>query len=57
MARRQMEWWLSLLSLFTAIAALLLGAWAYPGDQRFLIAASACIGFALWFVIGLKPGR
>ena len=57
MARRELEWWLSVLSLITAAASLLLGAWAFPGDYRFAMVASACIGFALWLVIGLKPGR
>lgn len=53
--RRQAEWALSVLALLTAIAALLIGAWAFPGDQRFPVAAAACIAFALWLVIGLKP--
>lgn len=49
------EWLLSLLSLITAAAVLLFGAWVLPGDQRFPILAAACIGFALWLVIGLRP--
>lgn len=53
--RRQTEWLLSVLALISAAAALLVGAWAFPGDQRFPMLGAACIGFALWLVIGLKP--
>lgn len=55
--KKDIEWLLSVLALISAIAALLFGAWAYPEDQRFPVLASACIAFALWLVIGLKPGR
>ncbi|HEY0625240.1 MAG TPA: hypothetical protein VGD10_00750 [Allosphingosinicella sp.] len=55
MQKRQMEWWLSVLSLISAVVALLLGAWAYPDDQRFPMLAAAFTGFALWMVIGLRP--
>ena len=55
MQRRQMEWLLSVLALISAAAFLLTGAWAYPGDQRFPMLGAACVGFALWLVIGLRP--
>lgn len=46
-----------MLALISAIAALLLGAFAAPADNRFQLFAAACIAFALWLVIGLKPAR
>jgi hypothetical protein len=53
--KKQTEWLLSVLALITAAAVLLGGAWVFPDDQRFPMLAAACIGFALWLVIGLRP--
>lgn len=55
--KKQTEWMLSVLALISAVALLLVGAWAFPMDQRFPMLASACLAFALWLVIGLRPGR
>lgn len=55
MKRRQMDWALSVLALITAIIVLLAGAWIDPGGVEYLMLAAACMSFALWLVIGLKP--
>lgn len=55
MKKKQLEWALSVLALITAIVLLLAGAWAFPANPHVPMIASACLGFALWLVIGLRP--
>ena len=55
MKRHQMDWSLSVLALITAIIVLLAGAWINPGGVEYLMLAAACMSFALWLVIGLRP--